>query len=128
MSAAEPRQILSRRLEPILRAAAIVLPAAANTAIDWNFSWNVSINRYNLAKASASRRAVCALTCLTCHDPHEPAGTTHVADYNRRCLSCHPKSAANQPTASIATCRGSRPNHPCASAIIGLAFIAAGAS
>jgi len=54
----------------------------------------VGSSAYRLRQSQCFLKSNGAMTCLTCHDPHEPAGTTHVADYNRRCLSCHPKSAA----------------------------------
>ena len=30
-----------------------------------------------------------SMTCITCHDPHEPSGSKPVEYYNGKCLSCH---------------------------------------
>jgi predicted CXXCH cytochrome family protein len=69
-------------------------PAAANAAIDWSFSWNIRHQPVYLSESQCFKKSRGALTCLTCHDPHETAGTAQLAGYNRRCLGCHPKAAA----------------------------------
>jgi predicted CXXCH cytochrome family protein len=68
-------------------------PPAQN--IDWNYSWNVRHAPVYLSQSQCFRKSKGTLTCLTCHDPHEPAGIKKISDYNSRCLGCH--SAAKMP-------------------------------
>ena len=40
--------------------------------------------------------------CVTCHDPHKPAGATSTAHYEARCLTCH-RTAASPTSGGPAT-------------------------
>lgn len=68
-------------------------PAAPGVNIDWNYSWNVRHQPVYLNESRcfqrSLRRSQGGLSCLTCHDPHEPAGRKRAADYNRQCALCH---------------------------------------
>jgi hypothetical protein len=68
-------------------------PAATGQNIDWNVSWNVRHQPPYLSESACFRKSNGALSCLTCHDPHEPAGKRPAAFYNDRCLGCHSSSA-----------------------------------
>jgi hypothetical protein len=64
-------------------------PAAKGVTIDWNYAWNVRHQPVYLSESVCFRRSSGALSCWTCHDPHEPAGKHEAAYYNDRCKSCH---------------------------------------
>lgn len=68
-------------------------PAAKGVAIDWNYSWNVRHQPVYLSQSACFQRSRGALSCLTCHDPHEPAAKKNTGYYNARCAACHPPSA-----------------------------------
>jgi hypothetical protein len=75
-------------------------PAAEGTAVDWNYAWNVRHQPLYLNQSVCFRKSGGALTCLTCHDPHEPAAQKTVASWNSRCNSCHSGDApVRQPAA-----------------------------
>jgi tetratricopeptide (TPR) repeat protein len=59
---------------------------------DWSNAWNVRHEPSYLHRAACFRNSNGALSCLTCHDSHQPLKTT-AASYDARCLSCHPKAA-----------------------------------
>jgi hypothetical protein len=69
-------------------------PAAAGQIVDWNYSWNVRHEPLYLNESACFRKSSGALTCLTCHDMHEPAGKKKSSFYNQRCLECHLATAA----------------------------------
>ena len=69
-------------------------PAAPGQQIDWNVSWNVRHQPLYLNESVCFRKSAGALSCLTCHDPHEPAGKRPAAFYNGRCMGCHSKTAS----------------------------------
>lgn len=58
---------------------------------DWSNSWNVRHQPRYLHRAACFRNSSGALSCLTCHDPHQrvkPAASS----YDAKCASCHPKT------------------------------------
>jgi hypothetical protein len=69
-------------------------PASNGVAVDWNYAWNVRHQPVYLAQSTCFRQSRGMLSCLTCHDPHDPAGRKPAAAYNGRCLECHGKTAA----------------------------------
>ena len=76
-------------------------PAAKGVAIDWNYAWNVRHQPVYLSQSrcflkSAFLKSRGALSCLTCHDPHEPAAKKPVAFFNRKCLECHSDSGEHK--------------------------------
>jgi hypothetical protein len=72
------------------------LPPGMGQTVDWNYSWNVRHQPPYLSQSACFRKSGGALSCLSCHDPHEPAGKKPAAFYNDRCLGCH-SSAATRP-------------------------------
>lgn len=68
------------------------LPAAKGTVIDWNYAWNIRHQPVYFSQSACFRKSQGALTCLTCHNPHEPLRSGDSAFYNQRCLDCHKHS------------------------------------
>jgi hypothetical protein len=68
-------------------------PAALGQKVDWNVAWNVRHQPLYLNESACFRKSRGALSCLTCHDPHEPAGKKEASFYNDRCLGCHSSTA-----------------------------------
>jgi tetratricopeptide (TPR) repeat protein len=66
---------------------------------DWSNSWNVRHQPSYLHRAACFRNSSGALSCLTCHDPHQPLKTTG-ASYDAKCSSCHQKVTHSTPTAA----------------------------
>jgi len=66
---------------------------------DWTNAWNVRHEPAYLHRAACFRNSNGALSCVTCHDPHQPLKTT-AASYDAKCLSCHPKAAHSVAIAS----------------------------
>jgi tetratricopeptide (TPR) repeat protein len=66
---------------------------------DWSNAWNVRHQPSYLHRAACFRNSNGALSCLTCHDPHQPLKTAAPA-YDARCTSCHPKAAHTTPIAA----------------------------
>ncbi|PWU07921.1 MAG: hypothetical protein C5B51_08740 [Terriglobia bacterium] len=66
---------------------------------DWSDAWNVRHEPLYLHRAACFRNSNGALSCLTCHAPHQPLQTA-ASSYDSRCISCHPKTAHSTPLAS----------------------------
>ena len=71
---------------------------------DWSNAWNVRHQPTYLHRAACFRNSG-TLSCVTCHDPHQPLKTA-AASYNAQCASCHAKPAHRTPVAggSCVTC------------------------
>lgn len=65
---------------------------------DWSNAWNVRHQPSYLHRAACFRNSNGALSCLTCHDPHQPLKTAASA-YDARCTSCHSKATHTTPIA-----------------------------
>jgi tetratricopeptide (TPR) repeat protein/Zn finger protein HypA/HybF involved in hydrogenase expression len=65
---------------------------------DWSNGWNVRHEPAYLHRAACFRNSS-ALSCVTCHDPHQPLQKA-AASYDARCTSCHPKPAHTTAVAS----------------------------
>jgi tetratricopeptide (TPR) repeat protein len=59
---------------------------------DWSNSWNVRHEPSYLHRAACFRNSNGALSCLTCHDSHQPLQTAASA-YDAKCSGCHRKPA-----------------------------------
>jgi tetratricopeptide (TPR) repeat protein len=66
---------------------------------DWSNVWNVRHQPSYLHRSACFRNSDGALSCLTCHDPHQPLKTAASA-YDARCTSCHAKAAHTTPIAA----------------------------
>ena len=55
---------------------------------DWNKAWNVRQQPVYLGQSACFLRSKGRLSCLTCHNPHQPLQTS-LADYDRKCRVCH---------------------------------------
>jgi len=72
-------------------------PGRMDSAIDWSSAWNVRHQPPYLAESECFRKSNGALSCLTCHRPHEPLQRSSEA-YNVQCWQCH-----KQPPEACAT-------------------------
>jgi hypothetical protein len=70
-------------------------PSAA--AVDWRDPWNVRHQPVYLTQSACFRESADGLTCMTCHDPHEPIRRDEPAYYDARCAQCH--SSGQRPIA-----------------------------
>ena len=71
-------------------------PATVNDDTDWNNAWNTRHEPVYLDKSACFQKSQGALTCMTCHSPHEPLARTGVAgnkqagnQYDAICQNCH---------------------------------------
>jgi predicted CXXCH cytochrome family protein len=51
-------------------------------------AWTVRFQPVYLAQSRCLQKSGGALSCITCHDPHESV-ERDAAAYNRKCLGCH---------------------------------------
>src|SRR5262249_20631433 len=76
-------------------------PASKGTQIDWSFAWNVRHQPVYLSESACFRKSAGALSCLSCHAPHE--GLRHEDGfYNGVCSGCH--RAAHASSAARGNC------------------------
>jgi hypothetical protein len=83
-------------------------PAPSAVATNWDDPWNTRHQPLYLAQSPCFRKGKGALSCLTCHDPHERLRRNEPAYYNSKCVRCHspkrhPALAARKPDNCI-TC------------------------
>ncbi len=69
---------------------------------DWSNAWNVRHQPSYLHRAACFRNSNGALSCLTCHNPHEPLKKT-AATYDARCVDCH-KNVAHRTAVASRSC------------------------
>jgi len=69
---------------------------------DWGNAWNVRHQPSYLHRAACFRNSGGALSCITCHNPHEPLRQS-AAYYDARCASCH-KSVTHKTALGTRAC------------------------
>ena len=74
-------------------------PGRNDGSIDWSSAWNVRHQPPYLAQSECFKKSNGALSCLTCHRPHEPLQRSSAA-YNVQCRQCH----RQPPTACATNC------------------------
>jgi hypothetical protein len=74
-------------------------PASAGVAIDWSDPWNVRHQPVYLSRSACFQGSSGGVTCMGCHDPHEPLRRNDSAYYNARCATCH--GAGKHPPAEV---------------------------
>ena len=56
----------------------------------WDEKFEINHSAYRLMQSRCFLESARAITCTTCHDPHEPSGTRDAARrYNAACRTCH---------------------------------------
>ena len=76
-------------------------PAAKGNSIDWNYAWNVRHQPIYLSQSRCFLKGRGALSCLTCHDPHEAAVKKPATFFNEKCLECHSGSSTLHKNTSL---------------------------
>ena len=61
---------------------------------DWTDPWNVRHQPPYFQESSCFKKSAGALSCVTCHSPHEKLRRNDAAYYRQICLSCHALNAA----------------------------------
>jgi hypothetical protein len=61
-------------------------PAEPGVKIDWNYAWNVRHQPVYLSQSVCFNNSRGALSCLTCHNPHQAVRNFSVND---KCVQCH---------------------------------------
>jgi hypothetical protein len=74
-------------------------PASNPGMVDWNNAWNVRHQPMYLNESICFRKSKGALSCLTCHGPHEAMDKKPDSFYNNRCVACHSSSSAQNTAA-----------------------------
>jgi hypothetical protein len=68
-------------------------PAGAGVAGDWNDPWNARYQPAYLDQSACFQKSRGALSCLTCHDAHQPLRKNDAAYYSAICGKCHKVAA-----------------------------------
>ena len=63
-------------------------PPAAGSDTDWTNPWNSRHQPLYLSQSPCFRKSNGRLSCLTCHNPHQPLERS-ASVYDKRCASCH---------------------------------------
>ena len=74
-------------------------PARDGEKIDWNYAWNVRHQPVYLNESRCFQKSAGALSCITCHDPHQPAGEMKIEAYNKICATCHSQTKGSPTSA-----------------------------
>ena len=64
-------------------------PGGDQAVVDWSLPWNVRHQPPYLRQSKCYQESDGALSCLTCHDLHEPVRLGDSAYYRRKCANCH---------------------------------------
>lgn len=71
---------------------------------DWSNAWNVRHQPSYLHRAACFRNSQGALSCTSCHNPHEPLRRSS-ATYDAKCASCH-RGVTHKATTGAGSCVG----------------------
>jgi hypothetical protein len=82
------------------------MPAPAGVATDWNDPWNARHQPLYLAQSVCFNKSRGALSCLTCHDPHQRLRRNDAAYYDGRCAVCHDSKKHPPLSGPIGSCTG----------------------
>ena len=77
---------------------------AESPAFDWNSPWSVRHQPPFLARSLCSQKSPSGLSCIACHNPHEPMRRNDAAYYRAVCVRCH--HAGNHPPADVCRDQG----------------------
>jgi hypothetical protein len=66
------------------------------SSFDWNSPWSIRHQPPYLSRSRCFQNSGGKLSCLSCHDPHEPVRRGDAAYYAARCAACH-KSSSHPP-------------------------------
>jgi Cytochrome c554 and c-prime len=79
------------------------VPAASGQAFDFSDPWHVRHQPPYLSRSRCFRESQGALTCFTCHDPHQKLQRNAPEHYNARCTTCHKDLEAHPALTADAT-------------------------
>jgi hypothetical protein len=79
------------------------VPAAEGRAFDFSNPWHVRHQPPYLSQSRCFRESQGALSCFTCHDPHQKLQRNAPRHYNARCTSCHRDPSAHPALAAGTT-------------------------
>jgi hypothetical protein len=71
------------------------VPAGEGRAFDFSNPWHVRHQPPYLSQSRCLRESQGALSCFTCHDPHQKLQRDAPGYYNGRCAGCHGETAAH---------------------------------
>ncbi len=72
-------------------------PEEGLAANDFTNPWNVRHQPPYLEQSKCFRASAGALSCLTCHAPHEPLRRNDPDHYNEKCAACHTRGQRRPP-------------------------------
>jgi hypothetical protein len=75
-------------------------PGPPDVRVDWNYSWNVRHQPVYLSESACFRKSSGALSCLTCHDPHDALRKNDETYYAAKCAACH-HAGGRRPAAAV---------------------------
>jgi hypothetical protein len=64
------------------------MPPAAGDETNWNNPWNARHQPVYLSQSACFQKSAGALSCLTCHSPHDPV-SREAGTYDKTCRGCH---------------------------------------
>jgi tetratricopeptide (TPR) repeat protein len=71
---------------------------------DWTNAWNTRHEPDYLSHSTCFRKSAGVMSCLTCHNPHQPLASA-AADYDKRCGGCH-RAVTHRTAVARQSCTG----------------------